>query len=462
MNKRIIDYKNFFFVGIGGIGMSALARYFNSFGKKVAGYDKNSSLLTHTLNDEGCQVAYEDHLDKIPKTHLSIEDTLVVYTPAIPKEHRQLQYFQEKNFQVLKRSEVLGLITRFNKALCVAGTHGKTTTSAMLAHVLSLTDYGCSAFLGGISSNFNSNVLVNKQSEWTVVEADEFDRSFLHLSPFISIITATDPDHLDVYGDPDHFNEGFQQYAMKIDPNGWCIAKEGIKLHSLSDYCTYNIESKSADYSANDISYEAGFMCFYVQSKEYNGRKFELGIPGIHNVLNAMACIVLLEKIGISYPQIRKGLASFRGVRRRFDIHINSDDLMFIDDYAHHPEELRLLVDSLKMMYPGKKLIAIFQPHLFSRTRDFGLEFGEQLSRFDELYLMPIYAARENEIIGISSEWLLSKVSIKDKRVVESTKVLEIMKDIKEGVVLTIGAGDIDRLVSPLQEILSQNIKHTI
>lgn len=462
MKKRIIDYKNFFFVGIGGIGMSALARYFNSFEKKIAGYDKNSSSLTNTLIEEGCQVTYEDQIDKIPKTHLSSSDTLVVYTPAIPEEHRQLNYFQENSFQVLKRSEVLGLITRFNKALCVAGTHGKTTTSAMLSHVLSQTDLGCSAFLGGISSNFNSNVIINRQSDWTVVEADEFDRSFLQLSPFFSIITAMDPDHLDIYGDPDHFNEGFQQYAMKIDPNGCCIVKEGIKLHTLSDYCTYNIESNTADYSASDISYEDGLMCFYVRSKEYSGRKFELGIPGIHNVMNALACIVSLEKIGVSYPQIRRGLKSFKGVRRRFDIHISSEDLMFIDDYAHHPEELRLLIDSLRMMYPGKKLIAIFQPHLYTRTRDFGTEFSEQLSRFDELFLLPIYAARENEIIGVSSEWLLSKVNIKNKKVVEPTKVLELMKDTKEGVVLTIGAGDIDRLVSPLQEILNQNIRHII
>lgn len=462
MKKRIIDYKNFFFVGIGGIGMSALARYFNSFEKKIAGYDKSASVLTNKLIEEGCQITYEDQADKIPKTHLSSKDTLVVYTPAIPEEHRQLKFFQEKNFQVLKRSEVLGLVTRFNKALCVAGTHGKTTTSAMLSHALNETGIGCSAFLGGISSNFNSNVLVNRQSDWTVVEADEFDRSFLHLSPFFSIITAMDPDHLDVYGDSDHFNEGFQQYAMKIDPNGWCIVKEGIKLHTLSDYCTYNIESNTADYSAGNISYEDGLMCFYVNSKEYSGRKFELGIPGIHNVMNALACIVSLEKIGVPYPQIRKGLTSFKGVRRRFDIHINSDDLMFIDDYAHHPEELRLLIDSLRMMYPGKKLIAIFQPHLYTRTRDFGTEFSEQLSRFDELFLLPIYAAREHEIIGVSSEWLLSKVNIKNKKVVEPTKVLELMKDTKEGVVLTIGAGDIDRLVSPLQEILNQNIKHII
>ena len=462
MNKRIVDYKYFFFVGIGGIGMSALARHFNAMGKKVAGYDRVSSALTNALIEEGCEISFEDNVAKIPKTHLKNKDTIIVYTPAISQEHCQLNYFKAKDFQVLKRSEVLGLITRFNKALCVAGTHGKTTTSAMLAQVLSQTDLQCSAFLGGIASNFNSNVLVNNKSEWTVIEADEFDRSFLHLSPFCSIITAMDPDHLDVYGDKEHFNEGFQQYVMKIDPNGWCVVREGIQLHTLSAFCTYNIESDTADYSANDISYEDGAMVFYVNSKEYNGRKFVLGIPGIHNVLNALSCIVLLEKIGVSYPEIRKGLASFKGVRRRFDIHIQTEDLLFIDDYAHHPEELKLLIDSLKMMFPDKKLIAIFQPHLFSRTKDFGSEFAEQLSRFDELFLLPIYAAREKEVIGISSDWLLSMVDLKHKSVVETTKVLEIMKDTKEGVVLTIGAGDIDRLISPLHKILLQNITHTI
>ena len=456
--KRITEYKAFYFVGIGGIGMSALARYFKAIGKQVSGYDKTPSPITEALIQEGCSVDFSGAVSALTNTFINPSDTLVVYTPAVSDAHPQLQYFKENSFEVLKRSEALGLITRYKKALCVAGTHGKTTTSAMLAHVLSETTHKCSAFLGGISSNFNSNVLIESSSDWTVVEADEFDRSFLHLSPHSSIVTAMDPDHLDIYGDDERFNEGFQQYAMKIDPNGFCILKEGLQLHPLCPSYTYNIYSDTADYSASDISYENGEMVFYVRNHQNNSLRYTLGIPGIHNVLNALACIVLLEKIGLTYPQIKRGLSSFKGVRRRFDMHIKTDDLIYIDDYAHHPEELKLLIDSIKMMFPEKNLVAIFQPHLYSRTKDFGSGFGEQLSRFDELYLLPIYAAREDEIIGVSSDWLLSKVDLKEKRVVESTKVLELMKKTKEGVVITIGAGDIDRLVEPLTKILNENL----
>ena len=460
--KTITEYKAFYFVGIGGIGMSALARYFKAVGKLVSGYDRTTSPITQALIQEGYGIDFNGAVSNLHDAFINPSETLVIYTPAVSDAHPQLQYFKENGFEILKRSEALGLITRSKKALCVAGTHGKTTTSAMLAHVLNQTRHKCSAFLGGISSNFNSNVVISGSSEWTVVEADEFDRSFLHLSPHSSIVTAMDPDHLDIYGDDERFNEGFQQYAMKIDPNGFCIIKEGLQLHALCPSYTYNIDSDTADYSASGISYENGEMVFYVQAHQNNSLRYTLGIPGIHNVLNALGCIVLLEKIGLTYPDIKRGLASFKGVKRRFDTHIKTDDLVYIDDYAHHPEELNLLIDSIKMMFPEKKVIAIFQPHLYSRTKDFGSGFGEQLSRFDELYLLPIYAAREDEIIGISSDWLLSKVDLKEKRVVESTKVLELMKKTKEGVVLTIGAGDIDRMVEPLVKILNENITESI
>ena len=458
MNSKVIDYKQFYFIGIGGIGMSALARYFKALGKKVCGYDKTPSELTEALISEGCAIHFEDSIKKIPKSFLNNNETLVVYTPAVSEEHKELNFFKINGFTILKRSEALGLITRFSKSLCVAGTHGKTTTSAMLAHVLNESSLKCTAFLGGISSNFNSNVLINKNSEWTVIEADEFDRSFLHLSPYCSIITSMDPDHLDIYGDERQFNESFRQYAMKIDPNGWCISKEGVQLHTLGNFCTFNIESETADYSAQDISFDNGMMTFYVSSKKYASKKFFLGIPGIHNVLNALSCIVLLEKIGMSYQEIKHGLSTFKGVRRRFDIQIKTEQLVYIDDYAHHPEELRLFIDSIKMMYPEKEITGIFQPHLYSRTKDFGMEFSEQLSRFDELYLLPIYAAREKEIIGISSEWLLSKIDLKKKQVAEATEVLELLKKHTNGIVLTIGAGDIDKIVSPLKNILLENL----
>ncbi len=433
--------------------MSALARYFLTLGKKVCGYDRTATELTDALIAEGCAIHFEDSVNKIPSSFLNETETLVVYTPAVPEEHQELNYFRNNRFKVLKRSEALGLITRSSKSLCVAGTHGKTTTSAMLAHVLNQTSLKCTAFLGGISSNFNSNVLIDKDSEWTVIEADEFDRSFLHLSPFCSIITSMDPDHLDIYGDEKQFNEGFSQYAMKIDPGGWCIAKEGSQLHTLGKSATFAIDSDTADYSARNISFEEGVMRFTVNSME-----FRLGIPGLHNVLNALSCIALLEKIGLSYPEIKNGLASFKGVRRRFDVQIRTEDLVYIDDYAHHPEELKLLIDSVRLMFPDKELIGIFQPHLYSRTQDFGLGFSEQLSRFDELYLLPIYAAREKEIIGISSEWLLSKIDLQKKTIAEPTDVLRMLKKTSEGVVLTIGAGDIDKIVSPLKDILLENL----
>lgn len=459
MRTRVIDYTNFYFIGIGGIGMSALARYFKANGKKVSGYDKNESAITDALTHEGCEIHFEDLGKKVKQEVSSTTNTLIVYTPAIPEDHQELAYLKEKGFTIYKRSEVLGLITRFMKGLCVAGTHGKTTTSAMLAHVLDQSNWKCNAFLGGISSNFNSNLLLDTDSEWAVVEADEFDRSFLHLSPLASIVTAMDPDHLDVYGDASSFKDGFQQYAMKIDPNGFCVIHESLSLRSLCPTVTYGIDSDGSDYCAHHVKYDDGMMHFLVDTMSEKSIKFSLGIPGLHNVLNALACIALLDKLGLPLISIRSGLASFKGVRRRFDVQIKSDSLTYIDDYAHHPEELRYLIDSLKMMFPGQRITAVFQPHLFTRTRDFGSAFADQLSRFDELILLPIYAAREQEIIGISSDWLLSKVRITNKKVLNSSEALEYLKEKTDGVIVTIGAGDIDRMVDPLKFILTQNIE---
>jgi len=458
MRNKITDFKSFYLIGIGGIGMSALARYFKSNDKAVFGYDRTTSTITDDLIKEGCKIHFEDKGSDVRKIVSSPEETLVIYTPAVSSSHKELTYFRENGFVVYKRAEALGLITRFMKGLCVAGTHGKTTTSAMLSHILDHSPWKCNAFLGGISSNKNSNLIVNKSTDWVVVEADEFDRSFLHLSPFASIVTAMDPDHLDIYGDAKNFTDGFRQYAMKIDPNGCCVVHEGINLPSLCDSVTYAIDSDTADYKASHIKYIDGVMQFIVNSKSINHTKFTLQIPGLHNVLNALACIALLDKIGLTIQEIQGGLNSFKGVRRRFDIQFKSDNLIYIDDYAHHPEELRFLIDSLQMMFPEQEITAIFQPHLYTRTRDFGSEFSEQLSRFDELILLPIYPAREEEILGISSEWLLSMVRLKKKQVLNSSRILELMQKKDSGIVVTIGAGDIDRMVAPLKDILIQNV----
>ena len=439
--------------------MSALARYFKANGKEVAGYDRTRSELTQALLSEGCKIHFEDQGEKV-KNHVSTpEKTLVIYTPAVTDTHKELLYFKEKGYTIYKRAEALGLITRFMKGLCVAGTHGKTTTSAMLSHILDQSPWKCNAFLGGIASNTNSNLLLNKQSEWVVVEADEFDRSFLHLSPFASIVTAIDPDHLDVYGDSSSFTDGFRQYAMKIDPNGVCVVKEGISLPTLCPSISYGIESDTADYNASKLSYVDGEMQFFVDTKSSGRVPFKLGLPGIHNVSNALACIALLDHIGLPMSDIQRGLASFKGVKRRFEVQIKTSELVYIDDYAHHPEELKSLIDSLRMMYPEQEINAVFQPHLYSRTRDFGNAFSEQLSRFDSLIILPIYPAREPEIIGISSDWLLSMVNMKNKKVLSATDVLQAMKQKTKGVIVTIGAGDIGEIVVPLKDILIQNIE---
>lgn len=462
MRNQVTDYSNIYFIGIGGIGMSALARYFRANGKKVCGYDKTKSEITQALISEGCDIHFEDLGKKVKQYVKSKDNTLVVYTPAISEDNRELEYLREKGYTVFKRAEVLGLITRFMKGLCVAGTHGKTTTSALLANILDQSPWKCNAFLGGVSSNINSNLLLNDSSDWVVVEADEFDRSFLHLSPFASIVTAIDPDHLDVYGDASSFQDGFRQYAMKIDPNGICIVHEGISLPTLCDMKTYGIDSDSADYNAHSIRYKDGVMEFLVDSKSMRDVRFTLGIPGLHNVLNALSCIALLDQLGLPLSQLQKGVSTFKGVRRRFDVHIKSESIVYIDDYAHHPEELKYLIDSLQMMFPDQEITAIFQPHLYTRTRDFGPAFAEQLDRFDDLILLPIYPAREQEIIGISSDWLLSKVRNGSKQLLNASTVLELMQQKSEGVVVTIGAGDIDRIVEPLRDILTQNLNASL
>ena len=458
-NKNLFSgFKNVYFIGIGGIGMSALARYFNNLGFIVAGYDKSASDLTNKLEAEGCLIHYEDLGEEISNEFKNKTTTFVVFTPAIPEDMKELVYFISNEFTVYKRAEVLGILTRQSKGLCVAGTHGKTTTSSMLAHILDHSSWKCNAFLGGIATNFNSNLVLSETSDWTVVEADEFDRSFLKLSPFSSIVTGVDPDHLDIYGSIEQFNEGFRQYAMKIDPTGFLVEKEGFNLPTLAKKVSYALYSETADYSMNNLVFRDGFIFSAVRLKTNIWQNVKLGIPGSHNAENALACIALLDCLGMSELEIRNGLSSFTGVKRRFDYQIRTEDLVFIDDYAHHPNELKVLIESVRNLYPNKKISGIFQPHLFSRTRDFAIEFAAELSKLDELILLPIYPAREEPIYGISSAWLYSKVELSKKYLLTPSEALQYFNQFNKGIVLTIGAGDIDKMVAPLKEILSSNL----
>ena len=458
-NKNLFsDFKNVYFIGIGGIGMSALARFFNNKGLKVAGFDKTSSDLTKKLEEEGCLIHYEDLGEEIPNEFKNKTTTFVIFTPAIPQDMLELVYFISNEYTIYKRSEVLGIITRQSKGLCVAGTHGKTTTSSMLANILDQSSWKCNAFLGGIASNFDSNLVLNEYSEWVVIEADEFDRSFLKLSPFSSIVTGVDPDHLDVYGSVEQFNEGFGQYTMKIEPKGFLVEKEGLNLPTLAKKVSYALNSDTADYSMKNMVFRDGFLYTDVRLKINVWQNVKLGIPGIHNAENALGCIALLDSLGMSELEIRNGLASFTGVKRRFDYQIRSEDLIYIDDYAHHPSELKVLIESIRILYPNQQITGIFQPHLYSRTRDFAVEFASELSKLDTLILLPIYPAREEPIHGISSAWLYSKVELSKKFLLAPSEALQYFNNFDKGIVLTIGAGDIDKMVTPLKEILSTNL----
>jgi UDP-N-acetylmuramate--alanine ligase len=441
-----------YFIGIGGIGMSALARYFKMKEYHVAGYDKTPSPLTDVLESEGIEIHFEDLGAEIPSIYQEVDKTLVVYTPAVPGDMGELNYFISRGYKVLKRAEVLGLITRDSKALGVAGTHGKTTTSTMLAHILNESKLGCNAFLGGISSNFNSNFVSHNMSPWTVVEADEFDRSFLQLSPFASIVTSTDADHLDIYGDNDEFLDGFRKYINLTNPNGFCVQHTSVEI-SAKNTLTYGLD-KDAHYSGLNLRFIDNKFLMDVQAPNEIWEAVELGIPGTHNAENALACIAMCVKLGLTQSEIRAALKSFLGVKRRFEYHIRTEKLIYIDDYAHHPTEINALMDSIGLLYPTKKVIGVFQPHLFSRTRDFFKAFAESLSRLDELILLPIYPAREQPIPGITSDSLLESITVKSKHVMTPDEAVSFLSEIEEGVVLTIGAGNIDRIVPLVKQRL--------
>lgn len=452
--KTLETYKNIYFLGIGGIGMSALARYFNMKGLCVSGYDKTPTPLTNELIKEGIEVHFEDLGNQIASQFKNPTETLVVYTPAI-KKLGEFDFFKSNDFTLLKRAEVLGLITRTSKGLGVAGTHGKTTTSTMLTHILNESHLKCNAFLGGISANFNTNFVASTTSEFTVIEADEFDRSFLQLQPFGSIITSTDADHLDIYGDAETFLKGFQDYANQINSNGVLILRKGLSLTSSAPIISYAI-NEDADFKGENLKVESGVFSMDIVSEKHQWKNIELGLPGIHNAENALACIAFCLFLGLSEEEIRFGLKTFKGVKRRFEYQIRTPKLVYIDDYAHHPTEIKALVDSVKLLYPNQKITGVFQPHLFSRTKDFMLDFAQELSKVDELILMPIYPAREEPMEGITSDVLLKMCTLNNKRVLLPTEVIALLSERTEGVILTIGAGDIDRIVQPLQEKLSQ------
>ena len=457
MNINLSSFKSIYFLGIGGIGMSALARYFKSKGFDVNGYDKMQTPLTDNLVSEGIGVHFDDLGNNVKVLVGDLSQTLVVLTPAIPKDMKEWIWLKESGYTILKRSEVLGVITQNSKGLCVAGTHGKTTTSTLLAHILTHTGHECNAFLGGISSNYNTNYLPSLSSDYTVIEADEFDRSFLRLSPFASVITSNDPDHLDIYGNEVNFLEGFQQYANLIDNEGVLVLKKGLKLTSNAIIKTYAI-NEQADFSGSNLRFENGYQVFNVAFRDQVWENVLLGLPGIHNTENALACIAMCDFLGLTESEIRNGLKSFAGVKRRFEYHVRDNKLVYIDDYAHHPTEIHSLISSIRLLYPNHKITTVFQPHLFSRTNDFMEEFAVELSNVDELILMPIYPARELPIEGVTSDVLRKKISNINVSILNHEQVLERLKNETKGVFLTVGAGDIDRLIQPLKQQFLANL----
>lgn len=449
---NIDQVKEVYFLGIGGIGMSALARFFKSRGCSVFGYDRTSTPLTIALEAEGMQIHYEEDVDLIPD---GVD--LVVYTPAVPKQHAEYQFFLENGYPILKRSQVLGLISSGYKTIGVAGTHGKTTVTTLTAHLLHQTSTGVNAFLGGISKNYNSNLLLSPQSKWVVAEADEFDRSFLQLFPQIAVITSVDADHLDIYKNIQTLKDSFIKFISQIKPGGQLIIKKGLSLdviqHPGLKVYTYSIDQQ-ADFCIQNLHINSGHYIFDLILDGMVMKDVELGLPGLFNVENAIASSAAAWLAGATKEEIRKGLLSFTGVHRRFDIRINRNDLIYIDDYAHHPAELKACINSVRHLYPDKKITGVFQPHLFTRTRDFADEFARSLELLDEIILLEIYPAREQPIEGINSEMLLHKINKTSKRVCQNDKLIEVLQSLKPELLLTLGAGDIDQFVKPIEESL--------
>lgn len=442
-----------YFLGIGGIGMSALARYFNSRGHRVSGYDRTESALTRQMTEEGMKIHYEDKVSLADK-----DAALVIYTPAIPEGHKEMEFFKNNGYTVIKRSEALGLITENKLNICVAGTHGKTTTSAMVAHILRDSGFGCNAFLGGIATNYNSNFWSSEKNV-CVAEADEYDRSFLKLSPDVAVITAMDADHLDIYGTEKNMQDAFIAFTERIKPGGLLIAKKGLARENefkAGTRWTYDAENLEADCFAKNVTIQNGAYRFDVVSGNSSLGDVELNMGGRHNIENAVAAIAIAGYLKIDEAKIKKAIAGFKGVKRRFEYIVKSGSHILIDDYAHHPEELRALLNGAKELYPNKKCTVVFQPHLYTRTRDLADGFAEVLAIADEVVLLPIYPARELPIEGVSSEMILNKINKSSKRVLQKTELVDWVKSNNTELLITAGAGDIDLLLNDLKLMLEK------
>ncbi len=459
--RGLTNIEGIYFLGIGGIGMSALARYFLSQGFIIAGYDRTESPLTNSLADEGCAVTYEDNIDSLPVLFSEPSESdrvLIVYTPAIPKDNILFNYFKNNGYSIYKRAEILGIISRETDAIAVAGTHGKTTVSTMTAHILSTSPVGCSAFLGGISKNYDTNLLLS-ESRYTVMEADEFDRSFLHLSPLISVVTAIDPDHLDIYGTAEKMVEAYGEFCHRVRPGGTLILNENIasSLSLPTDATIYTYGTgDSASFRASAIRKEEGSYTFDLITPKGTVTDLRLRVPGMVNILNSTAAAAAAWCAGVTPDDIRKALWSYEGVRRRFDIRYAGSEITYVDDYAHHPQEINALVSAVRDFWPGKHVTGVFQPHLYSRTRDFAEGFAEALDKMDEILLLTLYPARENPIPGVSSDMIAGLMKNRNVRVVTREELLIALRDVKNGLLLTVGAGDIDRFIEPITLMLKE------
>jgi len=454
--------KQVYFIGIGGIGMSALARYFRHKGLAVAGYDRMPTELIQSLASEGMIIHHTDNPDLIPSDFRNPATTLVIYTPAVPDDHRELQYFRFNGFTVKKRAEVLGEITARQKTIAIAGTHGKTTTTCLTAHILKQSPYGCNAFMGGIAKNYDANLLLDKNSEYTVVEADEYDRSFLHLSPLYVIATSMDAEHLDIYGTHEAMINAYHEFFKKIRSGGILLHKKGIPLPAKDlagiQLLSYSPDSAGADCYPAEIKEKNGYYSYLLHTPSASVN-IQLGIPGFFNMENSVAAASLALSIGIPPAIVQQALQSFKGVKRRFDYQLHSEKLTYIDDYAHHPEEIKACILSARKIFKGRKLTGIFQPHLYSRTKDFYKAFAESLSLLDKVFLLDIYPAREKPIEGVSSALIYDHITLKEKVLCSMDELLNKLEKEPLEVLITMGAGNIDKLVQPIRELLKERIK---